>query len=179
MNSANPLASAAPLIWTQSKSMSRQYQLKSGDTLIGNLGFEKASGSRASAEVTSQRWTFKREGFFHPRVTVRVPDSDVNVAVFHPQWSSGGNLDFPDGHQLRWRCTNFWGSHWAFVHADNRPSILFRHHEGILKASAELEIDPADTSLPDLPLLVVLGWYLIILSAEDAAAVIVSSAVVS
>jgi hypothetical protein len=108
------------------------------------------------------------------------PSGNISsVAVFHPQWSSGGNLDFPDGHQLRWRCTNFWGSHWAFVHADNRPSILFHHHEGILKASAKLEIDPADTSLPDLPLLVVLGWYLIILTAEDAAAVIVSSAVVS
>lgn len=95
MNTANPLASAAPLLWTQSKPMSRLYQLKSGDTLVGNLRFEKASGSRASAEVASQRWTFKREGFFHPRVTVRVPDSDVNVAVFHPQWSSGGNLDSP------------------------------------------------------------------------------------
>jgi hypothetical protein len=178
MNSAtNVFASAAPLVSAQPKAMSRTFELRSGDDLIGQLRFEKPCGSFASAEVAAEKWTFKREGFLAPRVTVRAPNSVVDLAIFRPHWGSGGTLDFRDGLQLRWRCTNFWRSQYAFVGADDRALVRFSHHEGFFKASARLEIDPPSAAIAELPLLVAIGWYLMILAAEDATAAVGSTAV--
>jgi hypothetical protein len=176
MNTPNAFASNGPLVWSQPKAMRREYQLSNGDELVGRLRFEKFSGSLATAEVASQNWTFKREGFLHPRVTVRAPNSDVNnLAVFHPSWSGGGVVEFPDGRQIRWRHASFWRSEWAFVQGADRQLLLFKQHEGFLKISARLECDPANAAAPDLPLLAALGWYLMLLTAQDAAAVSVTA----
>jgi hypothetical protein len=169
MNTPNAFASNGPLIWTQPKAMRREYQLNNGEELVGRLRFEKSFGSLASAEVASQDWTFKREGFLHPRVTVRTPNSDANLAVFYPSWSGGGLVEFTDGRQIHWRCNSFWRSEWAFVQGEDRRLLLFKQHEGFLKISARLEFDPASAAAPDLPLLAALGWYLMLLTAQDAA----------
>jgi len=40
----------------------------------------------------------------------------------------------------------------------------------LFKTQARVEIDLRGRALPELPLLVLLGWYLIVLQQEDAAA---------
>lgn len=60
MNSDSLFTSSNPLVWTQPKAMSRTYELRSADSLVGHLRFERSCGSLATAEVTSQKWTFKR-----------------------------------------------------------------------------------------------------------------------
>jgi hypothetical protein len=177
MNSPSAFASNGPLVWSQPKAMRREYQLSNGDELVGRLRFEKFSGSLATAEVASQNWTFKREGFLHPRVTVRAQKSEVNLAVFHPSWSGGGVVEFPDGRQIRWRHASFWRSEWAFVQGEDRQLLLFKQHEGFLKISARLECDPANAAMPDLPLLAALGWYLMLLTAQDSAATVSVAAI--
>jgi len=110
---------------------------------------------------------------------VRSANQEADIAVFHPHWGSGGTLHFADGHQAQWRSTNFWGSQWAFLASDNHIVLQFGHHEGFLKASAQLEFEHPSAVLPEFPLLVALGWYLMILAADDAtAAVIATTAVV-
>ena len=174
---SDPLfGSSSPLAWAQPKTMSRAYELRSADSAAGYLRFEKSCGSLASAEVASQKWTFKRTGFLAPSITVRSANREADLAVFRPHWGRGGTLHFADGHQAQWRCTNFWGSEWAFLGNDNHSIVRFRHHEGFFKASAQLEFEPSSAALPDFPLLVALGWYLMILAADDAAAVIATSA---
>ena len=174
MTAPNAFASNSPLVWSQPKAMRREYQLQNGDELVGQLRFEKSYGSLATAEVASQNWTFKREGFLHPRVTVRAQNSDLNLAVFHPSWSGGGVVEFPDGRQIRWRHASFWRSEWAFVQGEDRQLLLFKQHEGFLKISARLEWDSVNAAAPDLPLLAALGWYLMILTAQDSAAAAVA-----
>jgi len=39
-----------------------------------------------------------------------------------------------------------------------------------MRASGQVEVNPDATGRPDLSLLVLLGWYLILLHAEDSAA---------
>ncbi len=175
MNTPNAFAFNGPLVWTQPKAMRREYQLKNGDELVGRLYFEKSCGSLATAEIASQNWTFKREGFLHPRVTVRAPNSDANLAVFHPNWSGSGVVEFPDGRQIHWRHTSFWRSEWAFVQGAERQLVRFKQHEGFMKISARLEFDPAGAAAPDLAMLAALGWYLMLLTAQDSAAVAVLS----
>ncbi|HKW32509.1 MAG TPA: hypothetical protein VJN92_05865 [Candidatus Acidoferrum sp.] len=166
-----PLSHSSPLVWAQPKAMSRAYELRSADSVAGCLRFEKSCGSLASAEVASQKWTFKRAGFLAPRITVRSANQEADIAVFRPQWRGGGTLHLADGHQVQWRSTNFWGSQWAFVGTDNQVIVRFSHHEGFFKASAQIEFEDSSAALPEFPLLVALGWYLVILTAEDSAVI--------
>jgi len=54
--------------------------LRAGDDLVATLRFQR--GSLADAEAEGHHWTFKRQGFWQPRVTVRLAGSDADVAVF-------------------------------------------------------------------------------------------------
>jgi hypothetical protein len=170
MERASGLPGDGLLVWNKVKVMGREYELKDGDEALGQMQFESAFGSLASAEVASQSFTLKREGFLSPRVTVRAPGSEANLVVFHPKWTGGGMAEFADGRQIQWRHTSFWGSEWSFLAEDNHALMRFQQHMGLLKFSAELAIEPADVALPEVPLLVALGWYLMILTAQDAAA---------
>ena len=178
MDFAAACASGAPLIWTQPHAMSRSSELRCGESQIGILSFKKSCGSLAVAEVGPQRWTFKRAGFLSPRVTVRSPNSETDVAIFHPQWSGSGTVEVAGAPQVHWRCLNFWQTQWAFLRCDNRRVMSFGHHQGFLKASAKLEIDPSAVGDPQAAMLGVLGWYLMILAADDAAVTVATTAAI-
>ena len=47
--------------------------------------------------------------------------------------------------------------------------VHFKSHAGILKMEGQVEVEPGAHGLQELPLLVVLGWCLLILFARDAA----------
>ena len=78
-------------------------------------------------------------------------------------------MDFPDGRSLRLSSANFWQSEWVW---QDKEQVLVRvkGRHGLIKANGAVEISPAAANLPDLALLVLLAWYLILLYAEDSTA---------
>jgi hypothetical protein len=162
------------LLWLQPAARKREHELRAGEDLVATLRFQR--GSLADAEAEGHHWTFKRQGFWQPRVTVRAPGSDADVAVFRPRWAGGGTLDFADGLSVRLSSANFWQSQWVWQEKD-QPLILFKGRHGIVKAKGAVEIQPGAESRPDTPLLVLLGWYLILLHADDTAAATVGATV--
>ncbi|HXN00332.1 MAG TPA: hypothetical protein VN973_00395 [Candidatus Dormibacteraeota bacterium] len=155
------------LLWIQPVVRKREHELRAGDDVVATLGFQR--GSLADAQAAGGHWTFKRQGFWHPRVTVRTAGSDTDIAVFQPRWVGGGTLEFPDGRTVRLSSANFWQSEWLWQ--DNeKPLIRFKGRHGIVKARGAVELEPDVVASPDLAMLVLLGWYLILLHAEDSAA---------
>lgn len=155
------------LLWVQPAVRKREHELHAGDDVIGTLAFQR--GSLADAQAADGHWTFKRQGFWHPRVTVRAAGSDADLAVFYPRWVGGGTLEFPDGHAQRLASANFWQSEWVWQEND-KTLIRFKGRHGFVKAHGAVEILPHGAAIPDTALLVLLGWYLILLHAEDSAA---------
>jgi hypothetical protein len=163
------------LLWVQPAALKQVFVLMAGEDVVATLIFQR--GTLASVETADQRWTFKREGFWHPQVTVRKADAEENQAVFRPNWGSGGTLEFADGGTLRFAAANFWHSQWAWLLPDGRSGIHFHNKGGFLKSGAEVKIQDV-LDLPDMALLVALGWYLLVLFARDAAST-TSAAVVA
>ena len=155
------------LLWVQPAVRKREHELRAGDDIVAMLRFQR--GSLADAEAAGGHWTFKRQGFWQPRVTVRTAGSDADLAVFHPRWVGGGTLEFPDGRAVRLSSANFWQSEWVWQDGE-KPIIWFKGRHGLVKARGAVEIKPEDASHPDLAMLVLLGWYLILLHAEDSTA---------
>jgi hypothetical protein len=102
-----PISEAAgeELLWIQPAARRREHELHARDDVVATLRFQR--GSLADAEAEGHHWTFKRQGFWQPRVSVRVPGSDADVAVFRPHWAGGGTLEFADGRTLRFSSANF------------------------------------------------------------------------
>ena len=154
------------LLWVQPAARRREHELRAGDDVVATLRFQR--GSLADAEAEGHHWTFKRQGFWQPRVTVRVAGSDADVAIFRPHWAGGGTLEFADSRTVQLRSANFWQSEWVWQEKD-QPAILFKGRHGFVKAKGAVEVQPAAAGRPDVPLLSLLGWYLILLHADDAA----------
>ncbi len=156
------------LVWAQPARMKQAFELHATDEVVATLEFQRAS--LACGESGGLQWTFKREGFWHPQVTIRTPGSDVNVAVFKPAWTSGGTLELPQARLLRFGAANFWHSQWDWSDPAGKPLVHFKSHPGVLKTEGEVDIESGAAALSELLLLVVLGWYLLILFARDSAA---------
>ena len=156
------------LVWVQPARMKQSFELRAGDEVVATLRWERSS--LATGETAGQQWTFKREGFWHPRITVRVPGSDDNVALFNPGWTGGGTLELAQGRTLHFGAANFWRSEWAWEEKKDSPLVRFKSHPGLLKTEGQVEIEASAAESSDLPLLVVLGWYLLILFARDTSA---------
>jgi hypothetical protein len=165
----------ANLEWREPKATVQHYELHAGKELCGTLDFRSAWGTLATAETAGGTWTFKRVGFLNPRVTVRAAGSDRDLAVYQPRFWGDGELALADGAAFQWRAVNFWSTRWSFLDGASRPLVTFRSGvEGqslkdIFRTQATVEIDPAASAHPRLPLLVALGWYLILLQHQDTA----------
>jgi hypothetical protein len=159
-----------PLLWTQPSAFQRVFELHAGDDVVGTLRWQKAFGSLALAESSDGVWSFKRSGFLRPKVTVRVPGSETECAAFKPSWGGEGVLRFSDGRCYQWQHTSIWRSEWAFVNDASKPLVHFKPELAYFKHAADVTIEPRAVSNPDLSLLTLLGWYLMVLMAEDSAA---------
>lgn len=170
--------------WCQPKALQRTFELRDDNRLFGTLSFVKSFGSLAVASLAAGDWTFKRVGFFRPRVTVRRRNQETDLAVFQPKgWGVEGELLFAGGPSYGWKPTNFWAVRYNFVDRAGKILVTFKpgvedsKWSDIFKFQALVEIDPSASRLEDLPLLVSLGWYLMILHHEDtssAGAVVVT-----
>ena len=162
--------------WSQPKVLERTFELREGDHLFGTLHFEKSWGSLAMASLAAGEWTFKRAGYFRPRVTVRRRGQEADLAIYRPKgWGLEGELQFAGSRSYGWRSANFWATQYAFLDSAGRALVTFKpgtedkKWSDLFKFQALVEIDPSAQGLPELPLLVALGWYLMILHHEDAA----------
>jgi hypothetical protein len=168
--------------WIQPKTFERRFELRVGDLLFGTLVFQKMTGSMAVARTDSGAWTFKRVGFFNPRITVRNDGSEADAGIYSPKWSgSSGTIQMADGTLYQWRHANFWATRMEWTDGGGR--VLVTYQSGVensrlsdaLKTQATMEFSQDARSVPDLPLLILLGWYLVILHQEDAAAAVAAS----
>lgn len=164
-------------MWTQPARSKQAFELRATSDVVATLQFERAS--LATGEAAEQGWTFKREGFWHPQITVRLAGSDANLAVFKPAWTGGGMLELPEGRVLKFSAANFWHSQFSWLDPSGKPLVQFKSHPGLLRMEGQLDIAPDAIALSELPLLVVLGWYLLILFARDAAVAGATGAVVA
>ncbi|MBN1933859.1 MAG: hypothetical protein JW934_04290 [Anaerolineae bacterium] len=148
------------LKWLQPNIFKMEYELRAGDEPVATLRFRSAFGTLATAESADGCWTFKRVGCFQNRVTARTCDSETDLATFNNNtWKNGGTLILVDGCEFP-VTSNFWQTKWGLSHQ-----------------SAEVNVLPAGEDLPELPWMILLGWYLAVMMHTDAIAASVTTMV--
>lgn len=163
------------LRWVQPRALKQEFELRVQEIPIATLRFRGAFSSFATAESAEGCWTFQQVGFWRRRILIRECGAETDLAVFHHYtWREGGILELPDGR----RCTaraNFWFTKLELTDEAGSPLLTFRKIGGFLRLSAEMEISPEATLLPELPWLTLFGWYLIVLKYRERAAAAAAS----
>ncbi len=170
MAKKNPPSGAPLLRWVPAKGLKRAYELHAASETLGSIRWPRHLGSLAEAEFGGRRWTFKRGGFLQPHVTVREASSETDLAVLKLGWNGSGVLQFRDGARFRWTRMGFWASRFAFTDEDGSELIGLEPTFGILRRTGAVELYPKVEKIPELGLLVALGWYVIMLIADDETA---------
>src|SRR4051794_23506444 len=125
------------LQWKQPGRLKAVYELHAGTELVGMIDFQRST--LATAEAEGFAWTFKREGFWRQRVTVRPVGSEANVAEFRPHLGGGGELGTTDGRTFYLGASNFWHSEWLWKRSD-QPLVTFRPRSGALRTEGSVQV---------------------------------------
>ncbi|HXF06806.1 MAG TPA: hypothetical protein VNM72_15540 [Blastocatellia bacterium] len=151
------------LMWVQPKRLTRRYELRVGEDVLATLQWQEMFGSLAVAESADGQWTLKRSGFLRARVTIRVAGSDCDSAVFVAGWWGNGILEFLGGPRFIWKPLNFWRSEWAWTGVDGALLLRVKRKFTWTKVEGRVQIEPTAGSVPQLSLLAILGWYLVVI----------------
>ena len=155
------------LIWQQQQPHQREYELRSGASVFATLRWLKAFGTLAQADTSEGQWTFKRAGFWRTQVTVRPVGATDDQIHFEPTRVGSGTINLPQSRQLRWSTTGGDHTQWAWHALTGLPLLRFDAADGSTR-TGQVTIEPDAFTLPDLALLVPLGWYLTILLIDDS-----------
>jgi hypothetical protein len=163
-----PLSSAAAisagLTWSKIPG-SRDYELKLNGEAVGTLRRLGWLTSSFLAETQSGNWTFRRGGCFGGGAQILDSATQQPIATLKSSWGTGGGtLTFADGQTFQLRCEGWWRPVWSVI-AESGETLLRLH-----RREKKVEVTtPAAASDSRLTLLIMLTWYRVLQSEEDAA----------
>jgi hypothetical protein len=140
------------------------YELRAGTELVATLQWQKGV-SLYRAEAAEGRWTFKRTGIFRTKVTVRREHSSTDLVTL--KLSEGAEiLKLSDGRECEWTVDR---SAWLLKSASGEFLIQMKSEGDGENLVGEVMVSTAVTSLPEISLLILFGWYVLVLQAKEAA----------
>jgi hypothetical protein len=169
-----PMAASSPspfheLAWTEPDERRHAYVLCVDGEEAGWLRFDDESGDRATGELHGERWQFERTGFPHTCVTIRAAGSRDVCATFTERWSGGGTVSFTGGSRYCWNASHIWSTTWCFRREGSGSAVCVSQQADPLKSGGRVRVHCGAEPNPEFPVLVLLGWYLRVLSRERLA----------
>ncbi|HEX9036822.1 MAG TPA: hypothetical protein VF808_07505 [Ktedonobacterales bacterium] len=166
-----PGVSGEALQWVKPRWTKPDYELRAGDVVIARLIWPR--NSPPCGEWASGRYFFERTGWLRRRIVVHdasAADASAPVATLT---RGDGALAYPDGRAYRWVKPQWWSAQRVWRDGADREIVRFAPHGSSSTVTAQPEAD----YLPDTPLLLTLGQYLLIIAAREARAAAAAAAI--
>jgi hypothetical protein len=151
-----------------------KYALRSGQTVIGTIYLKEDFRAQAVAESAEGCWLFEKKWFPTERVMLRQADSPADVAVFRNTWTrKKATLEFRYGQTFYWMPTDVWRTNCIFTNAYGEPLVHFIRRSNPFafflvpkgESKGRVHIERSARLMNELPLLTLLGCYLMILES--------------
>jgi hypothetical protein len=163
------LRSGHELAWTRPDQLQRTYELCFGSDCLARIGWNHGWDGFAEVECAGDRWMFKHEGFLNARVRIFRNSLTHEAAILQHRWGRNSYLTFPDGSQFTWSVLSFWKGELGYK--DQNGNVLLSFVPGYVKGKKAglLKVEPKALELPNLSMLITLGWYLMVKLAQASA----------
>lgn len=161
------------LRWLRGAGPRPSFTLSSGDASVATLVWAEGEGSLATADSSEGAWTLKRGGFLNPHITVRAVTNGRGDLARLTAHFSHHRIDVAGRAGYRFHRAGLLVPAWTISSDDG---VEVAHIEPVREGRTLVGgavVVPADaTQRPELLLLIVLGWYFIVLAwFEDEALV--------
>jgi hypothetical protein len=149
------------LVWRRSSIFGRGLKLESGSDTLAVLNRWGPWSRNATAESADGRWTFAYSfvGFTRRRIEVREASTGAVVATYLRDWPRKGGVRFTTGAEFVWDHEGFWRPEYFWSSPGHARLVSYRVSLGF-RTRFEMEIDPGARSVAELPVLALLGGYL-------------------
>ncbi len=159
------------LFWSRPAFFRRELQLEAGSELLARLRWEKMLSFEAVGESADGRWIFGRHrlGSLRGQVLVRDAATRTLVATFIRSWRGTGTLRFVSGAEYRWEREGFWRTRLFWSSAQQERLVTYASRFG-WHSRYLMEVDPGAHRAEELPVLVLLGAYLMSMISHQKSA---------
>ena len=158
------------LSWSQPFVLERRFQLHEGDNLFAELVFapsHNAIGTLMSVDKAPVTWTFNKAGLFVSKVHIRERGLHHDKAIYKAKFFGGGRLQFLQGESFSWQKTGYFGTEWSFISKEGEKVLVCRYpFAELLKMEGEVQVEGAWRGKKEVVVLVLLGWYLLVLDRQ-------------
>ena len=164
---ARPLRDAlyGDLVWSRPRFFRRELCLEAGSETLAILRWEKVLSFEAVGESADGRWLFARNRSLRERVEVRDPATQDTIATFSGTWRGTGTVRFAGGAEYAWTRTGFWRPTRFWSSSQKERLIAYTSQVG-WRRRYEMEVDPDAHRVAELPVLVLLGAYLMSMGSQ-------------
>lgn len=153
------------LRWIKPKWTKLTFELRAGEAVVATLNWARKSPPRGEW-AGGRQYLFDRDGWLRPRILIRdasAGEASEPVATFTRR---GGALLLSDGRQYRWDKPNHWTTKQIWRDSAGVELVRFAPEHG----GAMVTVQSEAASLAELPLLLILGQYLLAIAAQEAQA---------
>jgi hypothetical protein len=149
-----------PLLWVQPRRFRREFELRAGRETVASLRGPDLLLRRARGETAEGRYRLRVTDLFRGIVVVHPGDSDSELAVWRPRITGAGTVRFSGGRSFEMRPLDVWHRRW--IAEDEAGAAIFTLHLRLrfLRTEASLELKPGAERVPELPVLLLLAWYI-------------------
>lgn len=155
------------LVWSRPRLFRRELLLEAGSEVLATIRWEKVLSFEAVGESADGRWIFARKGGLRERVEVRDPVTREVGATFAGTWRGTGTLRFTSGAEFKWNREGFWRTRRFWSSSQQERLIVYASRVG-WHSRYELEVGPGALRVAELPVLVLLGAYLMTMESRKS-----------
>ncbi len=156
-------------VWSRPRILTRRWELKAGDALLATLDSVGLLGGGALATTASGAWRLRHVGMLRGRLEVSADGATTTLGQFRPGWFGAGTFEC-SARRLRWHRDDFLGRRWEFVDEHEHPLVAFVRRPAWVRSTTAVHATDAGHACPELPLLVVLGFQLLLVMQRQAQA---------
>jgi hypothetical protein len=149
------------------------YELTYNREIVGSLQRMSFWSSEFRAESAHGSWKFRRTGCFRIGTEIIDSQSSTRIALFKPNLSGGGMLQFSDGLALRITSQGFWRPVWSVLAESAQPVMRIHSRQKTMELLGEWNL-PEDR----LTLVAIFAWHIMRQASEDAAASVAATVAV-
>ena len=155
------------LVWRQ-PAIAQTFELSGPAGPYARLQLKKLASTRADGISARATFAFERQGMLKSHISVRFADNPQPLAVYEPNFTGQkGVLKYSGGQSVEFQATNFFKTEWQWLTPEGDGLLGFRL-KGTGKPNATVFIGDDGRQRLDLDLLLLLGFYVLLLFREES-----------
>ena len=156
-------------IWRRPGLFRRELILEAGSEQLARLTWDKWYSFDATADSADGRWLMRRRRSISlgRGCIVEEVKTGTEVATFRRNWRGTGEVRFASGVQYAWKSEGFWRTTHFWLDASGTRLVVMRPLLGFGGRTYEMRVEPAARTLAELPVLVLLGGYVMALRSSQ------------